>query len=132
MGSGSTLKNIVTFGAYGQREAQSEATAVQQRAQQQAYQYQQQAMLMQMQQMSQMQNYYNQQALMQEREVQQQEQQQEIVNNKADKLKVEDVHRQSVDRNTADLTKGNANTAPVIQAELKGESDPDEMVERWY
>lgn len=128
MGSGSTLKNIVTFGAYGQAKAQKKAAEIQEMAQMQAQKYQEQAFELQKQQMEQQQEYYNQQTLLQEREIASQAEQLEMAN----KENISSIKRQTTDKNTADLTKGYANNAPIVKAELKGEQEDLEQFERWY
>lgn|SRR5574344_1049884 len=121
MGSGvlNTLVDIGTFGAHSQYRAQKKAMKAQNEAQQQAMKLQQDAMEQQKQSAEK-------QLKLQQRELEAQEQ----AYNRSDKYSISNSHQDKADKNSADLTKGSANSYVDTSKATLG-SDDDEF-NQWY
>lgn len=144
MGSGSTLKNIATFGAYGKSKAEKEEAEIQELAmqqQQQAFELQkqqlQQQMLQQQQdfekQMSEMKTQYEERQAQQEAEKQQQIQ--EINQQQKANVSADSYVRATVKGNTGNLTAGHSSGALTSRKTLQsfgGGNEDLQAKEQWY
>lgn len=122
MGSGALnfLADAVTLGAHSQYKAQKEAMQAQNQAQQQA-------MLVQQQALNQQKQSAQEQLKLQQRELEAQEQ----AYNRSDKYAISNSHQDKADKNSADLTKGTANSFVDTSKPSLGSDDEDEF-NQWY
>lgn len=122
MGSGALnfLADAVTLGAHSQYKAQKEAMQAQNQAQQQA-------MLVQQQALNQQKQSAQEQLKLQQRELEAQEQ----AYNRSDKYAISNSRQDTADKNSADLTKGTANSFVDTSKPSLGSDDEDEF-NQWY
>lgn len=123
-----TLGNILTFGALGQSNAQQSAMQMQNMMQMMSMMQQQQAF-------AQQQQAAQEQRMLQERQLRAMEEREtESAINTLEKTQIGDIKRQSEIKDTADITKGKADTGTTYRPSLTSNSDEEEneLTDMWY